>query len=421
MHFYDEDVEKPELLPEHDFRFFKYSKLALPFLLVLLGVFTALLVLTMWQSRSTIQGLEDGIPRDIQLLSDYNGDFESGIRKNKRSLRFAVCFLGIFLSLGIIAVYFADVSPVLRARLNYPLGLILVLVGILALVSFGLNITREKNVKGCFSGDHMSTYCELREDLGVGGVVFDMCVAVFAIVAGLLVLAYTATGDWCRELLEDEDAAIYGMPQGVQPGQLKNGISRVRKTITMLAIVAVLISSIILLIFALLIHEQRELYTQRDSNNRPTGNSGTTTQSGWPLKNTKLRYCVAGVTVLALLFNLIPLTSRVIAYILGFLYIIFAVLAFAAFGVDIGSVEDAKDMECPVNYKCTHDAYNATIVLEFIGGVLLLIYVIWEFFISKKEKAAAVPPPPAYVEQPAMYTEAPVQYGPAITAPPMYA
>eukprot|EP00995_Heteronema_vittatum_P009043 NODE_4323_length_590_cov_349.391867_g3126_i0.p1 GENE.NODE_4323_length_590_cov_349.391867_g3126_i0~~NODE_4323_length_590_cov_349.391867_g3126_i0.p1 ORF type:complete len:96 (-),score=48.16 NODE_4323_length_590_cov_349.391867_g3126_i0:168-455(-) len=94
---------------------------------------------------------------------------------------------------------------------------------------------------------------------------------------------------------------------------------------------------------------------------------------------------------------MIPLTSRVIAYVLGFLYVMYAILAFAAFAVDVDTLEDTKSIPCPTGFSCKSTPYNTTAALLFIGGLFLLAYIAWEYFISKREKKVALPAEPVIV------------------------
>eukprot|EP01001_Neometanema_parovale_P005903 NODE_2301_length_1453_cov_312.056391_g2186_i0.p1 GENE.NODE_2301_length_1453_cov_312.056391_g2186_i0~~NODE_2301_length_1453_cov_312.056391_g2186_i0.p1 ORF type:complete len:419 (-),score=105.14 NODE_2301_length_1453_cov_312.056391_g2186_i0:197-1396(-) len=387
----DERYAQQEVIPAQDYRFFQYSKLALPLLLFTLGIFIALLLLTMWQSNSDIRGMRAGTPRDVQTIAMSESTTEAGVMKHKQGVRYALSFLGIFFVAVTLIVYMLDISPVLRARLNYPLGLLLIICGILALVAFGLDVNSERDVLKCLVRPNQSDQCESREDLGTGATVFDALSAIFLITSGILVIAYTYHGDWCREKSEISEEEFYGYGN-IKPGLQRNGISTVRRTITLFALVAALLSLIILLIFTLLIHEQRQHYEFRDANNRNMQDNATSTRSGWPVKNTKLRYAACAFPIVTILFNMIPLTSRVIAYVLGFLYVVYAVVAFATFGVDVDAITNAKKLLCPTSLKCVYNAYNATIVLDFIGGLLLLIYVIWEYFVSKRQKKSDAPP-----------------------------
>eukprot|EP00996_Jenningsia_fusiforme_P001051 NODE_1960_length_1343_cov_514.380216_g1777_i0.p1 GENE.NODE_1960_length_1343_cov_514.380216_g1777_i0~~NODE_1960_length_1343_cov_514.380216_g1777_i0.p1 ORF type:complete len:386 (-),score=87.07 NODE_1960_length_1343_cov_514.380216_g1777_i0:92-1249(-) len=381
-------MEAKYLPTEHDYRFFRYSKLGLPFLLLLLGIFSTLLLLTMWQSRSDIRGLIDGTPRDVE--SSFDDDDEAGIPKYKRDLRLAVSVLGIVFSLLVLLVFAAALRPIQSARINYALGVCLILTSIVAWVAFGLDMNSERDAQQCRGGTHSTRVCESREDIATCLTIFDALVAVFTLTSGLLVLAYTASGDWARQNADYKAGVFHYTAEELQPGLIPNGVSAVRKKITFLALLFTLIFAIILLVFTILVHQYRETFIQRDAFNRPLTAGDFATQPGWPKKSTALRYTTCSLVILTLLFNLIPLSSRVIAYVLGFLYFIYAILAFACFGVDLDALEDAKDLVCPEGFNCIFHAYNTTLALDFLGGFLLVVYVIYEYFVSKRRKAEEV-------------------------------
>jgi hypothetical protein len=382
-------VEIRELkLPENDYRFFQYSRLALPLLLLILGVFATLICLTAWQSRTDIRRMINGVPRTFQLNSQTTAFSESGVPKAKRNVRIAAFVIGIILSLAAIIVYFTDLPPVLRARINYPLGLVMILDAVLCWIVFALDVNSERQAIYCTSRPNETTVCQSREDLATGFSIFDAFHALFLLLSGALLLVYTYTGDWCREseTAENYETDIMYQPT-YKPVLVRNGISRVRRTITMLALLLTVVFGVILMIFTILLHEYRGVTFLKDNFNRSyedTKSGLPYTNSGWPMKCTKLRYAVCSFSIMTILFNLVPLTSRVVAYSLGFLYLLYSIMAFTVFGLDISAIEAAKKLVCPTGITCVYDSFNATIVFDFIGGILLLIYVIYEYYWSKR-------------------------------------
>jgi len=174
-----------------------------------------------------------------------------------------------------------------------------------------------------------------------------------------------------------------------------NGVSYVRKWVTFLSLIGVLIFAILILVFTIIIQQNRNTYELRDSNNRPVSSSpcpysgGCITLPGWPVKNTKLRYAICSLAILTILINLIPLTSRVIAYIFFALYLGYSVIAFVTFAVDINSVTNAHNLPCPTGKECTYHPYNATIVMDFLGGFFLIVYLVVEYFVVRRQRQAA--------------------------------
>jgi hypothetical protein len=380
----------PELLlPENDFRFFQYSKLALPLLLFILLLFTTLICLTMWQSRSDIRGLKAGVPRTFQTIAARNAFTESGVPKGKRNVRIAAFFMGVTFALAAIIVYYTDMAPVMRARLNYPLGLLLILDCVLTWIAFALDVNSERHAIYCSSfPNEYPTVCQSREDLGTGFSVFDAFHALFLMVSGILVICYTYTGDWCREsesIDSNDPDLIY--QQSYKPTLVRNGVSTVRRTLTMLALIMAVITGIILCIFTILLEQDKDNTVLKDSRNGfvdSTSLGQPNTLPGWPLQCTKLRYAVCAFTILTVVFNLIPLTSRIIAYILAVLYLLYAVMSFSSFGIDVAAINDAQNLTCPPGIYCAYDSFKTCVVLDFWGGIMLLLYVVWEYIISKR-------------------------------------
>jgi magnesium-transporting ATPase (P-type) len=370
---------------EEDFTFFRYSRAKVPLLLFILAIFVTVILLTMWQSRSDIRGLKAGVPRDLEPPTSGSAK-EGGIPKYKRNLRFAATSIGIFFALVAFVVYLmTTLKPVLRAKINYLIAFILIGVAVLAFIALALDINSERDARRCTNNIHYSRVCENREDIATGLTVFDAGLGVFALTAGLLIFFYSRSGDWTRAHDPKLIAYLEDGPAQLQPGMYPNGVSYVRKWLVTLALAGTVVLAILLLVFTILINEDRDRYSERDLFNRQL--EGTTvTRPGWPVKNTKLRYATCSIVILAILLNLIPLTSRVIAYVFGLFYFVAAVLSFVMFAIDVDSMQDAKQLLCPDNLRCVYHPYNATAAIEFIGGVFLLVYIILEYFVLRRRK-----------------------------------
>jgi hypothetical protein len=307
----------------------------------------------------------------------------------KRALRLTICVLGIFLTLVALAVFVVGLQPVQRSRINAIIAILLILSGILAIITFAFDVNSERDAERCTTNPHYTRVCREREDMATGLTIWDAIMAVFFFITGFLILSYSRSGDWTRA--REKDLEMMG-PAAIMPGLYPNGISFVRKMITLIAIFVLLAFSIINLVFTIYVHDFRERVQLLDRYNRPTFENGVYTNPGWPERNTKLRYATCSLVILTILFNLIPLNSRVIAYLLGFLYLMYAVLAFVCFAIDIDAIEDSKDINCPEEFECKHHPYAATTAIEFIGGIFLIIFVALEYFVFGRRKK---PVPPA--------------------------
>lgn len=370
---------------EEDFRVWKFSKFAFTALLFLLFLFSTLLCLTIWQSHSDIKDLQQRLPRDLQfkVTSDEQ---EAGIKRYKRDVRFVVCVFAILLPCFAFIVYLGPFG-VFRSMLNYILAFLLFLVFILALVQFALDANSERDARECEIVQYSSTtsqkHCESREALATCLPIFDGLVALFSIVAAYQLVVFSKSGDWTRATAEKDTYA----PDPLVPGLAPNGISCVRKTVTSLVLFSLLACGIALLVFTVLIHESRTAVAATDSNNRVQNNQAP----GWPRRNSAMRYAVCGAVILTILFNFIPLESRVIAFVLAFVYLVCAILSFSAFALDVDSLDDAKDeLKNPCNFpsphgtvECAYHPYRATATLDFLGGLFLIVYVVMEYFVLR--------------------------------------
>eukprot|EP01005_Ploeotia_sp_CARIB1_P001928 NODE_83_length_1684_cov_399.088632_g81_i0.p1 GENE.NODE_83_length_1684_cov_399.088632_g81_i0~~NODE_83_length_1684_cov_399.088632_g81_i0.p1 ORF type:complete len:445 (-),score=96.45 NODE_83_length_1684_cov_399.088632_g81_i0:265-1599(-) len=382
---------------DEDYSYWRYSKFAIPFLLFILAVFVAIFCLTAWQARSDIRLLREGVPRDLQPPSPATSE-EGGVPKWKRNLRIAVCFLAIFFILITLVVFLVTLPPGAKVGANIALGALLIIVGIIALLAFAFDVNSELDAEHCTTDPNQRpVVCETRELVATLITVFDALLALFLFVSGILVIMYGKSGDWTSKVRDPEGIRLKmkkGSYTDIPPGLFSNGVSLVRKWITSLALLAALVCAIVLLVMTIYVHEQRAKLTSVDRWNRPIKTPGMRDEvSGWPHQNTRLRYALTGLVIITVLLNLIPINMRVVAYIFGFLYIIYAILAFTAFGVDVDAIEDAKELACPTELLCVTHPYAAVAALDFIGGILLIAYVAIEYFVCHKKKKPPQGPP----------------------------
>jgi hypothetical protein len=409
-------LEIPEDFPvprEDDYRFWRYSRFSLPLLLLILAIFTTIILLTMWQARSDIRKLRAGIPRDLEPPTSTNAR-EGGVPKYRRNIRFALTAIAILLVIIALFVYALPLKPMLRQRLNLLLAVLFFLTGVLGVVVFALDVNSERDAEQCTTGSHETRVCESYEAIAAGVTVFDAGTAIFAFIVAFTIGCYSRSGDWTKQN-DYRIGLTYGNPAAVDgylPGLYPNGVSYVRKVITFLALLGLLIFAVLCLIFTIILHEQRDRYLLVDEFNRSIAPSVddvtnefdgpdddtaeilgrrqpdgiTKTNPGWPQKNTELRYAVCSFVILTILVNLIPLNSRVIAYVFGVLYLCYSVITYVSFGVDIDALQEAKNLDCPENLRCVFHPYNATVALLFIGGFFLIVYVILEYLIMHRRK-----------------------------------
>jgi hypothetical protein len=218
-------------------------------------------------------------------------------------------------------------------------------------------------------------------------IVWDAGVAVFAMLSAILLIAYSRSGDWTRQF--DPKLIGFAEPYGqLQPGMYPNGVSFVRKWIVALSLLTLIGFAILQIVFTILLVESREKLDLRDQFNRPLSGDFTAPE-GWREGNSLLRYAVSAAAVLVALICLIPFNSRVIAYVFGFVFLAISIMSFTVFGLDVDQLSAAHDTACPREYACVYHEYNATAALDFIGAILLLIFIVVEYFVLHRRRNTA--------------------------------
>jgi hypothetical protein len=303
-----------------------------------------------------------------------------------------------------------------RQRINFLLAILFFLTGILGVVTFALDVNSERDAEECTTSIHETRVCEGYEGIATGVTVFDAGTAIFAFIVAFTIGCYSRSGDWTKAN-DYRTGLTYGSPElgdGYLPGLYPNGVSYVRKILVFLALLGLFIFAVLCLVFTIILHEQRDRRLLVDEFNRPLTPSSedatnehdgakdedededrigvfpfdgiTRTNPGWPERNTELRYAVCSFVIVTVLINLIPLNSRVIAYVFGFLYLLYAVITYVSFGVDINALSRARNLECPENFRCVYHPYNATVAILFIGGFFLIVYVLLEYCVMHRKK-----------------------------------
>jgi len=375
---------------EEDYTYWRDSGFKVPFLLLIIGVFVALFALTAWQANSDLGGIikEDEfgqLPRRLEIHND--DDVEGGVPTWQRNIRVATFVFAIVFAVLAIIVFFAPFKPVARSRANIFIGIILFLTGILSWVAFGADLNNLRDAEQCTGNINYTVVCESRDSWLVSLIVWDAGIAVFAMLSGILLIAYSRTGDWTRTF--DPKLIGFAEPYGqLQPGMYPNGVSFVRKWLVALSLLVLIGFAILQIVFTILLVESREKLDLRDQFNRPLSGDFTAPE-GWREGNSLLRYAVSAAVVLVALIALIPFNSRVIAYIFAIVFFALSIMSFTVFGLDVDQLNDAHNTACPREFECVYHEYNATAALDFIGAILLLIFIVVEYFVLHRRRNTA--------------------------------
>jgi hypothetical protein len=392
--------ELVELSTPVDWDSWRYSRFALPWLVWCFLWLIALFCLTFWQQAGNIKNLRDGVPRMISLQSTHDDNHEAGLPIGLRSIRIAgawFCFLGIALTL---VVFFARPAQKTRTALNFFYAVLLIIGCVLAWISFGIGLGSYRDLQRCVPNRRYTFQrCLNHEAYATVEVCLDACVGITSIIAALLLAYNTKANHWklaARDWEEAQQDSLETVKERTPGEMVQRNVGYVRKWLTGIALLVCLAFVAAWMVFLVLLHEDREKQWLMG----PRGRGDWTQRqdsifdfehAGWPVKDTRLRYSVVAVGIVTILFNFLPFRSKTIAYVFGGLYFLTAVMAIIAFAIDFHEADRARQLPCintPDNLQqiCTQDPFIATIALDFIVCVFLLIYLIVEYGIMQKRQ-----------------------------------
>jgi uncharacterized membrane protein len=362
-----------EMIEKHDaeYEWFRYSKFALPFLLLILGAAVVLFCLTCWQANINLKRIRPGEPRAFSPDGPEDHGKEGGIKIHNRTVRlWGACFVIGSVVLIFLVMYLRP-SPTLRKVLYFVLSLFLLTGSVLTIIGFALDAGDSDRAVRCrprelgnVIGQH---YCENYTKIHTATAAISLITGVFALCAFVvLIVAALKSG---KEPPPEDFEGTFNAPRPV-------GVSQATKNLLLLLLFFAMAFAIILIVFSVLLHESRdvryidEVYgTRRFTNLEP----------GWPAKNTRLRMSASAAAVIVVLLCLIPFRSRVVAYVFAWALFFITPMVLFVFALDVRAVESARDLPCPVDWKCEFAAYNATIFFDIFLGFIILLYLVYEF------------------------------------------
>jgi hypothetical protein len=363
---------------EAEYEWFRYSPFALPFLLLLLGVATVLLWLTLAQGNVTYIHIYPGVPR-VLLIDE--GDTEAGIPIANRNLRIAAFIIGGVAALLILVVMYARPAPKARKGAYFGLSVLLIISGILAWIAFALDIGDVDLLVSCDSRQwgtlepavtaQDTSSCDNLEGIAVVAAIFDGLLGFFTIFTAIcLIIAVIVAGK--RASAQNPDAYY---DQAFAPVR-RAGLSRSTRLCLVLLNVAILVIVTVLIVFTIIISNLRPDY---DLDQAAGVARGTNLPAGWPVALTRMRLSATGLIILTILITFIPFRSRVLAYVLAFILLLASVLCFISFSIDLKSLSTTNSLRCPSGYNCDNKRFIAVIILDILLGFLILVYLLVEF------------------------------------------
>jgi hypothetical protein len=363
---------------EAEYEWYRYSPIALPFLLLLLGIATVLLWLTLSQGNVTYIHIYHGIPRTLLLDEGSN---EAGIPLGNRNVRIAAFIIGGVASLLILAVMYARPAAAARKGAYFGLSVLLILSGVLAWIAFALDASDMDNLISCDSREFGTLVpattaadpqlCDNLKGIAVVAVIFDGLLGFFTIFTAIcMILAVIVAGK--RAGNQNPDAYY---DQAFAPVR-RTGLSRSTRLCLVLLNLAVILCVTVLIVFTIIISNLRPDYDL----DQATGVArGTNLPSGWPVALTRMRLSTTGIIILTILITFIPFRSRVLAYVLAFTLLLTTVLCFISFSIDLKSLKSTNNLRCPAGFDCDNKRFIAVIILDILLGFLILVYLLIEF------------------------------------------
>jgi len=395
----------PELrtIPDYDYSLFRYSKVSLPALLLIITSGAVLLGLSFWQGpfgyKRGVNGLQDGTPLDFHL-ENLDRDYEAGMKKTLRSLRCANFVMGAVPLIICIFALRAQLAPMALKGILLFCAFIFFCLGVCSAVSFALGVDQAQKLKDCpdltfpniyfspndgysYNKDSYTKICWRREQISTATATADICESVTAFVLVLLLIYTTMESNWAWGPGDVPVEKDHNKPRVMFPPPSPfTHIASTRRLYVWLAILLLAAFVLIAFILTIIMHEMRIKPRQVNERNQ------VTFKSGWTIRQNRLRVALAGFAVgfsAILLLDMAGWRRRVIAYIFGMGLFWVAVGMFVLFAMDVNQVGKAGKITCPngnnFEIKCMQWAYFGTCFVDFALGLIILISVIAEFLL----------------------------------------
>lgn len=376
---------------ETDYRLFRYSKFALPWLVFIFLCSVVLMMLSFWQGGfGNIKFMRPGVPRDLEPWT-HSASGDGGVSRKIRNVRFATANIAIIPIFFVLIVYYANPRPKVQRVCYFSCAFFLCFSFVLGIIAFCLDVTRINDSRECHTNPTtLIMICESRAAYAAVCVALDLITAIFAIICAIMLFLFSKDDtfkhkhvSWTADQLEIAEEANYVEEVELKP--VIPGQDIVHKALVFFGLTALMIAAILLDLFTIFIHEQRERVVGREWD--PINNQ---IQTGWEQENTRFRLSVSILAILLCVLSFVPYPHRVLAYAIAWCFVIDGGMHFVIFAMDVNDLGTAKKMTCPSAVVCTFHEYNTTCVFDFFNGFLLLFYVIYEFLFKHQQSTVTV-------------------------------
>jgi hypothetical protein len=411
---------------EEDYNWWRYSKFALPWLLYLLVLFTTLFVMTGFEQVGTVHGLRNGIPTYFQLAGNRrlpvtlnmeasSDPTEGNMKKILRNVRIGEVWLCVIsIAVAFLALIMKP-RPTIRKIIHLLCAFVLLGGMSMAWTAFIIGEWETRNAMRCpemyaFTNER----CDNRNATAIGAESLDFVIGMFSLTGAIILVAYTLTGDFRLKRTgwrqQERDAETEG------PAKNTDDFKRHNVQITRLLIVSAVLAGCVLLCIAqavmiVILHQDHNtimIRGIRGKTNRSFDpvNPAPWEEAGWSARNTRLRYALSGIGILTVLINLLPLRSRVIAYLFAFVYFGIFAMVIVQFVIDVAELRTARNIwGCPNRWftgitqimdlpsyndivargvNCINSPYVACAIVDFFTAVSIAIYIINEYIVRYK-------------------------------------
>eukprot|EP01001_Neometanema_parovale_P002012 NODE_1240_length_1819_cov_1128.165094_g1177_i0.p1 GENE.NODE_1240_length_1819_cov_1128.165094_g1177_i0~~NODE_1240_length_1819_cov_1128.165094_g1177_i0.p1 ORF type:complete len:524 (+),score=142.47 NODE_1240_length_1819_cov_1128.165094_g1177_i0:63-1634(+) len=396
-------------VPDYDFSLFRYSALALPWLILILISAGMLIGLTFWQGPfgfdRGMNGFRDGTPRDYEWRT---GDHdEAGLRKSMKALRVANFVMGAIAC--IIAAFAIRARPTTGPMKGALMlcALLLFALGVCSAVSFAFGIDQVRWIRDCpdltFPTVHFSplnyirsspqNVCRIRENITTAAIVADACQSLAAFTLCFLLVFTTMQKNWAwgPGRVPVEKSANAPRAQFPPPSPFTH-IAQTRRIYVYIALALTAAFVVIAFILTLKLHELRVKPRPVDARNLQTS------VRGWFQTNNRLRFCLCGIACACAAVALADMAiwrRRFVAYVVGTILFWTGGAFLVIFVMDVKQVGDAKKPACPSitnmittpgtgvwpfgGINCVSWPYYGTCFMDFWCFFIIMLFVIYEF------------------------------------------
>jgi len=408
---------------EEDYNWWRYSKFAGPWLIVMLLLFVTLFVMTGFEQVGHVQKLRDGVARYFQLPDArwrYPGNIEGSrdptegnLKKNTRNLRIAEIWMTVpSIAVAFLTVYMKP-RPLTRKIIHFCCAFVLLTGSCLAWSAFGIGEYETKMAVRCPEMAFVTNeLCDNRTGTAMGALALDFLIAITSLTGVVAMCVYTFTGDFKLNRVgwrqQERDAETEG-------ARLKTGDFKASNVhITRLALVAfvLLVCALLSIAQAVMIvvlhqdHNTVMLRSARGKSNRffDPYSDQPWEETGWSARNTRLRYSLSGMGILTVILNVLPWRSRIFAYLFAFIYCGIFAMAIVQFVIDVAEVRRAKFVyKCPTRWmmglpsdlpiwgsiqgrsvNCISGPFVACCIIDFFTLGAIAIYIINEYIVRYK-------------------------------------